>query len=363
MLDRAATLPPIAFALGGVVVRPSDRQPRSGRGQFLFAVVAIGALAFVGYFAYVAVAASDMLVAAYVSKACTTPADPAYGWAYEAINYDAADDARVIAENPDTTNCAYPGVKAGEAVTASDGARLAGWYIPAASPDPARPTVLLVHGHDATKSQMLPIAAALHDRYDLVLVDLRASGQSGGTQQTLGAREQLDVAAILTWLQAEKGSDRIAALGVSGGAAAVLADARTDDRIDAVIADSVHARFQTLAEQYLENAGHPGYPGAWAAIVGIWVRTGEYLPAVDPIDSLAYLGDRPLLLIHGTADEEDVPSESVTLNYAAAQELGLRVEMRSCEGGEHAGLATACPEEYRAWVAEFLDGAFGTTGG
>jgi pimeloyl-ACP methyl ester carboxylesterase len=346
-----------------IVMRESAHRRRSGRGQILLAVVAIGVLAFSGYCGYVAVTGSDRLVAAYVSRDCTTPADPAYGWAYEAINYDPADDLRVIAENPDTTDCEHPGIDAGEAVVTADGTRLAGWHIPAASPDPARPTVLVVHGHDANKSVVLPIAAALHDRYDLVLVDLRATGQSSGTQQTLGAKEQLDVAAILTWLETEKGTERVAALGVSGGAAAVLADARTDDRIDAVIADSVHARFQTLAEQYLENEGHPAYPGAWAAMLGIWIRTGADLGAVDPIDSLAYLGDRPLLLIHGTEDTEDVPSESVTLNYAKAQELGLNVEMRSCEGGKHAGLATACPDEYRSWVAEFLDEAFGSAGG
>lgn len=342
-------------------MRTSQRR-RSGRG-LLVVVAAIGVVALAGYVGYVAVEASDKLVAAYVSRDCTTPADPAYGWAYEAINYDAADDPRLIAENPDPANCQRRGVDAGEGVVAADGTRLAGWYIPAASPDPARPTVLLVHGHDANKSEMLPIAAALHDRYDLVLLDLRASGQSTGTRQTLGVEEQLDVAAILTWLKTAKGEDKVAALGVSGGAAAVLAEARTDDRIGAFIADSMHARWSTLSEQMMDNAtvfgvDQPAYPGTWAARLGVAIRTGLDLSSVDPIDSLASLEDRPLLLLHGTADQDDVSEESVEVNLAEARRLGVDVALHYCEGAGHAAVIETCAADYGAWVSAFLDRAF-----
>lgn len=312
-----------------------------------------------GYCAFVGSEGSNRLVNPWdVSQDCTTPAQ--LGWAYEAINYDIADDLRLAAANPDMTSCASQGATAGNEVVATDGTRLAGWYIPAAiPPDPAAPTVLIVHGHSDNKSAMLPTAAALHDRYDVVIMDLRDTGRSSGAEHTLGALEQHDVAAMLDWLVETKRPQHIAVLGVSGGAAASLALARTDDRIEALIADSVHARIQTLVEQIAENEEQPAYPGTWAILLGIWFRTGEDLREVDPIDSLAVLGDRPLLLLHGTVDTNDVPADSAELLYAEAIGLGMDVTLRYCEGAGHTDVILVCPTEYGTWVSDFLTYAFG----
>lgn len=362
---------------GGLVMRTSIGIPEQGRtasrrarvGRVVWATVALVVLVLGAALVYVAVEGSARFVAAYASDTCTTPASQPYGWPYDAINYDQADDTDLAEQNPDMSQCVSQGVGAGEAVVAEDGTRLAGWYIPAVSPEVGRPTLLLVHGHDGNKSDMLPIATLLHDRYDLVLMDLRASGRSSGQHQTMGVEEQMDVAAMLDWLAANKQPEHVAALAVSGGVAATLARARTDGRIEAVIADSAHARWQTLLEREIERTPvllelhQPAYPGAWAVSLGIWARTGDDISSVDPIDSLAALGDRPILILHGTADDEDIPEVSADRNYAAALTRGLDAELRYCQGGEHAGLATGCPDEYRAWVVEFLDQAFSTAGG
>jgi hypothetical protein len=62
-----------------------------------------------------------------------------YGWQYEAINYDIADDAVLQRENPDMEHCASQGSTAGGEVVTADGVPIGGWYIPAA--DGAGPTV------------------------------------------------------------------------------------------------------------------------------------------------------------------------------------------------------------------------------
>ena len=343
---------PASVAAAGHPARTQHRVLR----RVATAVVALVVIAFLGYFVLVGIAASDMLVRAYESRNCETPMG-AYGWTYEAINYDIALDA--------SGACPIGGRAAGDEVVAADGTRLAGWFIPAAAPDPTRPVLLLLHGHDANKSEMLPIAAALHDRYDLVVMDLRATGYSGGSQQTMGVLEQQDVVAMLDWLVETRNPEHVAAVAVSGGAAAALAAARRDERIEAVVADSMHARIVTLIEQEVDRSeeygiSHPRYPGAWAAQLGIWVRTrGLDLTTADPLDSLADLGNRPLLLLHGTADDEDVAADSVELNYPEAVRLGVPVELRYCEGAGHAGVVETCADEYGAWVSEFLDAAFG----
>jgi uncharacterized protein len=313
-----------------------------------------------GYLGYAGVEGSRQLVLpADVSSNCTTPSQ--LGWAYEAINYDQADDARLASENAGHLDtCAEQGI-AGTAVVSADGIRLAGWYIPAASaPDPAAPTVLIVHGHSDNKSAMLPYAEALHDRFNVVVMDLRHSGRSTGTQHTLGVLEQDDVRAMLDWLERTKDPEHIAMLALSAGAAAGLALSRTDDRIEAFVTDSVHARSESFIAQGFQEAGHPAYPGTWATLLGFWARTEHDIRSADPIDSLALISDRPLLLLHGTADATDVPAESADLLYADAQRLGMDVELQYCDGAAHAGVIDACNADYGRWVVDFLSRSFGT---
>jgi pimeloyl-ACP methyl ester carboxylesterase len=310
-----------------------------------------------GYTGYVGLEASGRLVLPDdVSRACTTPAQ--YGWPYEAVNYDQAEDAALAAANPDLDACASQGAVGSEVVTV-DGVSLDGWYIPAASePAVGVPTILVAHGHSDNKSSILPLVALLHDRYDVLVVDLRGSGRSAGREHGLGTLERLDVAAMLDWLEATKDTDHVAALGVSGGAAAVLAAARTDDRIEAVIADSTHATIERLIAGQIEANGHPAYPGTWGTLVGIWARTGQVPGSADPIESIALLGDRPLLILHGSADETDRPADSAELNLAAAREHGVAATHHYCEGAGHAAVASTCDDAYGEWVADFLEAAF-----
>jgi pimeloyl-ACP methyl ester carboxylesterase len=85
-------------------------------------------------------------------------------------------------------------------------------------------------------------------------------------------------------------------------------------------------------------------------------RSGEDLPAVDPQRLIARLGDRPVLLIHGTADILDTPEHSAELNLAAARAAGVPVTLEYCEGGTHGALVEKCPDDWQAWVDTFLGG-------
>ncbi|HLO35117.1 MAG TPA: hypothetical protein VK194_03510, partial [Candidatus Deferrimicrobium sp.] len=63
-------------------------------------IVMVLAIAGVGYLGYVGMEGSRRLVEAPAVGDCRTP-DVQFGWAYEAINYDIADDAQLKARNPD----------------------------------------------------------------------------------------------------------------------------------------------------------------------------------------------------------------------------------------------------------------------
>ena len=174
--------------------------------RILVALIAVGVIALAGYVGYVAAIGPDALLHPGPAADCRTPADR-FGWSYEAINYDIADDAVLRASNADMTSCASQGALAGSAVVAADGIPIGGWYIPAASgAGPTATTVVLVHGFADNKSGLLKYAAAFHDRFNVVAFDLRNGGRSGSKATTFGLDEQLDLEAILRLARAREGA-------------------------------------------------------------------------------------------------------------------------------------------------------------
>ena len=318
-------------------------------------ILVVGLLAGVGYTAYVGYEGSRQAVSVdeHRSRDCRTPAVQ-FGWEYEAINYNIADDAVLRAANPDMTNCDSQGTKAGGDVVTPDGVRIAGWYVPAASGiGPTGPTVILMHGYGGNKSTVLGYGSGLHRDFNLVALDQRNEGRSTGEATTSGVLEQGDLRAIIDWLERTKGPEHIGVLANSLGAAGAITEARTDTRVEALVLDSMHTRLVYQFEQRLSHAGHPSYPGTWAVFVGTWIRTGLDLGDADPAAALADLRGRPMLLTHGTADDEDLPhrTESFAADAAAA---GIPVELQWCEGAGHGHVNDVCSEDFAAWIDDFF---------
>ena len=349
--------------------RTAKSAGRRVRRLLVFAAAAV-VVAVVGVLAYVASEGSGTIVYGdAVPHGCATPA--VMGWAYEAINYDIALDARLPVDNPDwLTDCPKRGAgTAGTEVVSSDGVRLAGWYIQSGDKDPpTAPTVVIVHGWGVSKSDTLRYAATMHDQYNLMLIDTRASGRSSGDMMTFGVRESLDLKAMLDWLVRTKHPSAIAVFGDSGGAAAAAKLARTDRRIQALILESAHARPENPVEQRagreavarLGLAAPPPSVTAWAILVGVWLRSGAWPGDAAPIDAIQDLGSRPLAIIYGTADDEDLPDKNALVLFSAARAAGVPVEIHACPGATHGKVVDSCPNEYRTWVESFLERAIGS---
>jgi pimeloyl-ACP methyl ester carboxylesterase len=325
--------------------------------------VMIGSVALIvaglgGYTVYAGIRGSSTLLHPDRSTNCQTPRQ-AYGWAYEAINYDLADDAALAAANPDWRHCVGQGSPAGTAVVTRDGVDVDGWYIPAADGrGPSAPTILIVHGWSGNKSSMLPYAPPLHDEFNLVFVDLRDSGRSSDTDVTLGLREQLDVEAMVDWLEATKHPAWIGAVGNSMGGATVLGSAASDQRIRAVLLESTHASIVTSGGNIIENDhGFPAQPAGWATITFASLRVGSDLTALDPARTISRLGKRPVLIIHGTADRTDPPRQSAEVNLQAALAAGVPATLAYCDGGTHGKSVETCPEEWGRWARAFFEDA------
>jgi uncharacterized protein len=243
-------------------------------------------------------------------------------------------------------------------VLTRDGARLAGWYIPAAADiGPTGPTIVLAHGQDFDKSDMLPYAEILHADYNLVLFDFRNHGQSSDAATTLGIREQLDIEAVLNWLELAKQPTQVAVLGVAMGGSAAINAADTDSRIEALVLDSTHATLANAIEAHLSLSGYPlALPGAWAILLGGLLRTGEDMTAADPIQAAERYGSRPILILVGGKDDSIGPQDGTDME-AAAREGGATAELQTCPAAGHADLIQACASDYRTWVLTFLQQA------
>jgi pimeloyl-ACP methyl ester carboxylesterase len=205
------------------------------------------------------------------------------------------------------------GLAADNVTIASDGLRLAGWWMPApAGSANASVTVVLVHGVSSQMGKPVRMwAPMLHAAgYSLLAFDLRNHGASDDGPHgyvTYGVREADDVAAAVAWVQDHAADlrvdpDRVVLYGMSMGAASVLiADGRGLPGVAAVIADSPYASF---AFQARVDGARKGYP-QWLVDLVVH-RMDRLAPAppsqARPDESLAHIGV-PLLLATCSNDQ------------------------------------------------------------
>jgi alpha-beta hydrolase superfamily lysophospholipase len=230
-------------------------------------------------------------------------------------------------------------------LTTADGLSLRGWYAPSRN----GAAVAFLHGLGASRLQLLPVAAGLARRgYGVLLLDLRAHGESDGRRTTLGLAERLDAAAAVGFLAARPEVDprRLAAVGFSLGGMALLPAAADDRRLAAV---AVAGSFPSLAEMVRTDE-----PGLRGEVVLLALRAAGIEPgAIRPIDAVGRLAPRPLLLVYGSADPSAPLAEGLRARARGPARLVI------LPGVDHQGYAAAGLERFAAELEAFLDGALG----
>lgn len=331
---------------------------RRPRARMLVGVVAaIALIGLAGYSGYVGTVGSAAFTDPAGPADCRTPLE-LFGWRYEAMNYDIADDARLRNESREMA-CTVQGSTAGSEVVTTDGVPIAGWYVPAASGvGITGPTIVMLHGWDANKTDILRYGEALHADYNLVAFDQRNVGRSGGRQTTMGYAEWRDVEAIVDWLVRTRRPAEIGLLANSMGSRAALEAAVEDPRIGAVLLDSAHARLEDVVARRLDTEeGQPAYPGAWAILLGTSIRIGADVTVVDPVRTVPLLGGRPLLLTHGRLDRVAVPAQGPEVLLGVAHRAGVVATLRYCDEAPHGRVVDVCRDAFGTWATEFFDAA------
>ncbi len=121
---------------------------------------------------------------------------------------------------------------------ADDGIRLSGWYVPSRN----GAAIVLVHGGGGDRQGTILHARMLAKAgFGVLLYDARGRGESGGQENAAGWQWDRDVRGAVSFLTS-RGIDRIGLLGLSTGAEAVVTEAASDKRVEAVVADGLQAR-------------------------------------------------------------------------------------------------------------------------
>jgi uncharacterized protein len=241
-------------------------------------------------------------------------------------------------------------------ITASDGARLRGWFA-----QPARSNhsvVLLFHGVADNREGMGGFGEMfLAEGYSVLLMDSRAHGESGGLLATYGVLEGGDVHQWVEWLEQNMKPSCVFGLGESMGAALLLQSLTAEPRFCAVVAESPFQSFREIALERAAQVTHTNSylarliaaPAIAAGFVYAHLRYGVDFSEASPEDAVAATRV-PVLLIHGSNDDNIPPRHSIAIKARNPNMVSLWI----VPGAVHTGASSTAPQEFRRRVLEWF---------
>jgi dipeptidyl aminopeptidase/acylaminoacyl peptidase len=256
-----------------------------------------------------------------------------------------------IVKNPGDDGRAYEDVT----VTTDDGLKLYGWYLPGEN----GAAVMVLHGSPGGRQDGLYEAALLNEAgFNVLMGSFRAHDECDGILISFGYHEQKDVEAWHEYLQTRPDVDasRIGIFGESmGGGTGILYTANHPD-IAAIATGSGFALTRKVVELFIafENPDLPKWAvPPVASLIVFWAeRTADFRTA--DLDTESVIGDispRPILIIHGGADDKIGPESGRQL-YAAA---GEPKELLFIDAAGHVNFEEFQPQRYSQALIDFFD--------
>ena len=227
---------------------------------------------------------------------------------------------RRLTSTPGNIGLAYQDVE----LTTDDQVRLHGWYVPASKP---RGVVLFFHGNAGNISHRLDSIRIFHDLdMDVLIIDYRGYGQSGGKITERGTYEDAEAAWRYLVEMRNIRAERIVIFGRSlgGSVAAWLA---SQHRPAALILESAFRSVPAMGKRF--------YPWLPVRLLSRYqYDTERYVRNVSS----------PVLVAH-SRDDEIIPYAEGEKIYAAASGSREFFEMR---GGHNDGFMVSSPAYERA---------------
>jgi pimeloyl-ACP methyl ester carboxylesterase len=231
-----------------------------------------------------------------------------------------------------------------------DERELGAWYFPGRNNLPA---VLLLHGNGGNRGDCLEQAEWMaKEGYPLLLITLRAHGDSTGERNDFGLSAGKDVVAAITWLE-QTGHVRPIVWGRSlGSAAALFAASELGNRVRGYVLECPYRDLRTAVHNRIDV--RLPRPLSWMAYAGLSLTAPLVLGDIDRISprdaARGVPKDVPVLLLAGGNDRLARPEEAA----AIAGQIGPRAQVIVFDGAGHLGLDKTDPKRYREIGLRFL---------
>ena len=184
--------------------------------------------------------------------------------------------------------------------------KLFAWLLPIES---ATETIIVLHGWGGNAELMLPIAKPFHKAgLNVLLIDTRAHGKSDSALFSSLPRFAEDLGKSIDWLKKEhpERTQKIALLGHSVGAGAVLFESTKRNDIDAIISISAFAHAEWMMTRYLQSLHIPSFLIHIILNYVQWL-IGHSFSSFAPLSTVCDIS-APILIVHGK-DDTTIPIE------------------------------------------------------
>jgi pimeloyl-ACP methyl ester carboxylesterase len=237
------------------------------------------------------------------------------------------------------------------------GILISGWWIPRAG---SRKAIVMAHGRGENRTtefydHFVDLGAALNGfegrGFNILMIDLRAHGLSGGADSSWGIGERHDVEGAVDWIKSQGFPPAaIGALGASLGATACVYATADDPDISALVTDGAGVdEYASLQRGWKRSSGTPQFFFPAARLMER-VLYGYDLRDLRPVDAMKRIPPRPVLLIYGLlelpADSDRRPQIKAALPDA---------ELWVVPDAIHTSAYTKVPQPYLAKVGAFFE--------
>ncbi|MEW6618829.1 MAG: alpha/beta fold hydrolase [bacterium] len=210
--------------------------------------------------------------------------------------------------------------------------------------------IIICHGINEYKDSPVftSISREFEEEYDVINMDLRGHGRSGG-KCTLTALEPYDLKAVVDY--ARKTHEKVGVIGFSLGAGTAILETADYKNIDSLILISsftgiLKGNFRFWEKEAFNSVKRHFNDCYKRAKIG-----NVFLPKNDPIDVIDKISPIPILFLHGTEDWVFDVSHSQKLYEKAKEPKKLII----FENAAHAeDLYTKFPKEFRNICLEWF---------
>jgi alpha-beta hydrolase superfamily lysophospholipase len=233
-------------------------------------------------------------------------------------------------------------------IKTADDVEIKAWWV---SNQDSSKAVILLNGIGANRMGMIERAKIyLNLGYNVLLPDLRGTGESGGQMISFGWQERLDLEACCHFLQ-KSGVEEIGVHGNSLGAATIAYSLPNHPTYSFVVMESVYDNIENALNNRLKSYHIP--PLFCAAMTAITeIRIDAKMEELKPEDYVSLI-NVPVLILAGDSEQKVKKSETekVFLKVGSSKK-----QLHFFKGAKHENFLSRYREEYtqllKSWIAQ-----------